>query len=568
MKDHILSRRFDAVSSSHIARLWKRTTQGFNSILNSGHSIFWDCEEVNIPFQKLEDASLMMLLSEGDHPTDGHDYLFLLINDIACTSNAFSGRLHEIHKIEDTTAIMPEVHPKFVIPGSNAAVAITSLSFYSIHDLASLIQSVWCEKRGIYELDRLSFNVSEELFGFLANRPAILNPSSFLREKFQFRDDNVPRVSRVESTHSSYIGTTGDYFVHIQDLQLFEDVRCSLKKLELANPSSLNSDLTRIFSVNFYQMDYDGLRSILEGLRTTIGLFSVSSVKLCKTYEDAILKFVQGPLTEYTLSSFGFPLMKDMQLKLIMSLKLIQLFEFITFLGYQLASEAYLYSNFPLCMTDPLSPSLSERVLHNFTRFCSEMMNLEEAVRSLDDFVNSVLSFYEAQICEASTSNNKSLRFFLINSNFCDETTFPFFTIIPEAVTIHNYVPLRQLLHQMKLAALHRKAAVDVAEKYVEEKSLNCSNRDSSFAKPSRGRCWMWVEISVEEECERAIVASDDCNLEEDEFWFDVSSKKRQFIADTDVDVLDALPDALKKEPGGTFRTPMHKGLRNRAYSR
>jgi len=568
MKHHIFSRRFDAVSSNHIARLWKRTTQGVNSILNSGHSIFWDCEEVKIPFQKLEDASLMMLLSEGDHPTDGHDYLFLLIYDIASTSNSFSRRLHEIHKIEDTTVIMPEVHPKFVIHGSNAAVAITSLSFYSIHDLASLIQSVWCEKRGIYELDRLSFNVSEELFGFLTNRPAILNPSSFLREKFQFRDDSVPRVSGVESTQSSYISTTGDYFVHVQDLQLFEDVRCSLMKLELANPSSLNSDLTRIFSVNFYQMDYDGLRSILEGLRTTIGLFSISLVQLCKTYEEAVLKFVQGAVTEYTLASFGFPLMKDMQLKFIMSLKLIQLFEFSAFLGYQLASEAYLYSNAPLCMTDPLSPSLSKHVLRNFTRFCSEMMSVEEAVRSLDDFVNNVLSFYEAQICEASTSNNKSLRFFLTNSNFCDEMIFPFFTIIPEAVIIHNYVPLRQLLHQMKLAILHRKAAVDVAEKCVKEKSLNCGNGDTSFANPSRGRCWMWVEISAEEECERTIVASDDCALEEaEEFWFDVSSKTRQFIADTDVDMLVTPPDSLEKGTGRTFLTPLPKGLRKRAYS-
>lgn len=497
-----------------------------------------------------------------------HIFSRRFIYDIASTSNSFSRRLHEIYKIEDTTVIMPEVHPKFVIHGSNAAVAITSLSFYSIHDLASLIQSVWCEKRSIYELDRLSFNVSEELFGFLTNRPAILNPSSFLREKFQFRDDSVPRVSGVESTQSSYISTTGDYFVHVQDLQLFEDVRCSLMKLELANPSSLNSDLTRIFSVNFYQMDYDGLRSILEGLRTTIGLFSISLVQLCKTYEEAVLKFVQGAVTEYTLASFGFPLMKDMQLKFIMSLKLIQLFEFSAFLGYQLASEAYLYSNAPLCMTDPLSPSLSKHVLRNFTRFCSEMMSVEEAVRSLDDFVNNVLSFYEAQICEASTSNNKSLRFFLTNSNFCDEMIFPFFTIIPEAVTIHNYVPLRQLLHQMKLAILHRKAAVDVAEKCVKEKSLNCGNGDTSFANPSRGRCWMWVEISAEEECERTIVASDDCALEEaEEFWFDVSSKTRQFIADTDVDMLVTPPDSLEKGTGRTFLTPLPKGLRKRAYS-
>ncbi len=559
IQDEILCRRFDAVQSNHIARLWKRTARGFNNILNSDHLIFWDCEEVKVPFQNIEEANIIMLLSEGNHPTDGHDYLFLLINHIVNKSNLFSQRLHEFHRKEsadDSFSMMTEVHPKFVIHGNNAAIAISSLSFYSLDDLASLMESVWCEEQGLYDLNKISPIIFEEMIGFLNNRPAVKNPSSFLREKFQFRDDNLQCLSQVDSTQASYLSSTGQYFVHIQDLQLFEAVMHGLMKLGLDKPS-LQEGLTRTFGVNFYQADYEPLRSILEGLRTSMGLLTADVLENCQTFRQAISNFVQESDECANLHSFGFPMMTDMQLKLILSLKVDHLFDFAVFLGHQLASEAYLFSNLALCMTDPLKEEVSRSIVSNFTQNCFNEVEskVEEAVKSLDDFVNNALSFYEAQICEAAfTSTNKSLRIYLMRNNFCDEATFPFFSMIPEEVTIHNYVSLRQLLHQAKLAMLWRNensasAATNPGAGNVGKDiemtvaSADCSNANisSSFAKPRRGYHWLWTadsspDVIMEEE--DGVDATENCTIHLEKqihegLWFQgTSAKAKESIED------------------------------------
>jgi hypothetical protein len=549
IRKEILIRRFDAIQSNYVVRLWERAAKGFNIILNSQHQIFWNCEEVKMPFQNIEDASLLMFLSEGNHPTDGNDYLFLLIYHIINKSNLFSQRLHEFHKVINSDSIMPEVHPKFVIRGNHAATAVSSLNFYSLDDLASLIESVWCVERGLYDLNKISPVIFEEMIGFLIHRPAILDPLSFLRERFQFRDEKMQTNAKVESSQASYRSSIRHYFVRIQDMQLFEDVWHSLMKLKLDKPRSLEG-LTRTFSVHFYQADYECLRSILEGLRTSTKLLLPNTSDGHQTLFQAVSLFFQETDKYTNLQSLGFPTMSDMQLQFILSLELEYLPDFVTFLGYQLASEAYSFSNLSLSMTDPLTTNVMEEIVSNCRRMCfsdadekNSSSALREAMKSLDSFVNDGLKFYEAQICDAASSaTNKSLRIFLKNNNFCDDGSFPFFACIPEEVTLHNYVPLRQLLHQTKLQMLwkHENSGIlatnpdsvvgtdDPIEMVALSTDLSGSESvRMSFSRPHRGNHWLWAEEVIPdivmEDCEDDRKMGAEINPEEANYgglWF------------------------------------------------
>jgi len=386
-------------------------------------------------------------------------------------------------------------------------------------DLYSYLPDFIEVEQGLYDLSKISPAIFEEMIGSLIHRPAISNPSSFLRERFQFQDVAWQKNSEVESSQTSHQSAEGHYFVRIQDMQLFEDVWLSLRKLNLDKPSSLEG-LTRTFSVHFYQADYEFLRSVLEGLRTSTKLVSPNTPDGHQTLFQAVSKFFQESNECTNLHSLGFPTMSDMQLQFIQSLKLEYLHDFVKFLGYQLASEAYSFSNLSLSMTDPLPTNVMKEIVSNCYRMCfsdadekNSSITLREAMKSLDSFVNDGLKFYEIQICDAASSaSNKSLRISLKNNNFCDEESFPFFAVIPEEVTLQNYVPLRQLLHQTKLAMLWRHEnsvirttnpdSVARTDDYMGMAALSTdlTGSDSghvSFSRPHRGNHWLWSEEEV-----------------------------------------------------------------------
>ena len=87
--------------------------------------------------------------------------------------------------------------------------------------------------------------------------------------------------------------------------------------------------------------------------------------------------------------------------------------------------------------------------------------------------------------------------------NLCDETSFPFFSILPEEVTIHHYVSLHKLIHQTKLETLWKhgnSSATGIAHKDVDTvmDTSHC-DADPSLLKPSWGHCWPWTEMSPDE---------------------------------------------------------------------
>ena len=96
MDKETLVQRFDSIVVHSILKLWHRVKDKLDVYLVScGHIVHWDCEEIVVPFSKIADASLMMLLSESNHPTDGHDYLLIIINEIIQYYNYFILKLNE-----------------------------------------------------------------------------------------------------------------------------------------------------------------------------------------------------------------------------------------------------------------------------------------------------------------------------------------------------------------------------------------------------------------------------------------------------------------------------------------
>uniref|UniRef100_A0A7S4JD02 Uncharacterized protein n=1 Tax=Odontella aurita TaxID=265563 RepID=A0A7S4JD02_9STRA len=520
MQVSLLHKRFDSVTTDHILRLWKRTVEGFNMFRQSAHNVVnWDCEEIMLPFETIEEATLMMLLSEGKHPTDGHDYLFLVINTLVDRYNSFARRLNEFNtqgqgnSQERAKVASQDLHPRFLLRGSGGAVAISSISLESTEKLSALVEQCWCDQREGYDPRKLSFAIKEET-GLGSDWPQISCPLSFLREMFQFRDDETQSRSAINVEQIAFMSSEGDLFVRPQDLQLFEDVKQGLENLPLADK---DQDIRRAIGVHFHDSEYNTLRSLLEGVRTTLGLitpgFAVDSRKLA----DVFLSSQDHATRE--LRKFGFPPLSDGKESFILALDMCQLHELVNYLAYQLASEAYLFAKLPLCMTDPLLEDANEALVASFGDAC-ERDGVAEALGNLDEFTK-LLSHHERTICEAS-SNNQSLQAYLHAENLCNVDYFPFFALLPKGIRICNYVALRQLLHQIKLNTLLDNKESDCDKDVVRETTSHAANRHL-FSRPTRGQYWLWVAgqgpEALTEECVDSSLYS--------KLWFEVASLRR-----------------------------------------
>ena len=88
-----LCERFDSVRADHILRVWDRVRSGFDKcFLENKKTLSWECEEVPIPFDTLENAMLFSLLSEGGLPNEC-GFLFLARNEIVSMYNVFAEKI-------------------------------------------------------------------------------------------------------------------------------------------------------------------------------------------------------------------------------------------------------------------------------------------------------------------------------------------------------------------------------------------------------------------------------------------------------------------------------------------
>jgi hypothetical protein len=232
-------------------------------------------------------------------------------------------------------------------------------------------------------------------------RPLLLNPMSYLRERFSFRNETHANAANQELSESDGISICrdGNYFANAQDCQLYNDM-CEL----LGDLWSKGcGDIRRTFEDAFHALDYNELRSVLEGTRSILKLLDAEGMQqmddlgeaLCTAYNVSQDQLASERLLIF--SELGFPEFNNAQFDLLVSLKNAEFVEMVRFVGLQLASEAYQFSGLALCMKEPLG-DITWRELDIRLEELKSMEGLEATLGFLDEFVCDVLSFYEAQI--------------------------------------------------------------------------------------------------------------------------------------------------------------------------
>ena len=487
-----------------------------------------------------------MLLSAFEYLTDGYDFLFLIINNIIGKYNDFVSRMNEeIKKISqfDTNGIQTgiesiELHPRALFHGSVGGLSILSLKFISSPSFMNLVDSFRYTGQNEYDFEKLHNSLLDKLSHPLF-RPTIKNPTSHLRSKFRFCNENIPSIMD-SSIVGGILSSCGSFhFVHVQDLNLFEDCKQSIENEGLP-PQNDHSVVKRSFLSKFYDMEYENLRSMLQGVMTLLNHTFIStniSLNKCKTIGDCNVNI--------KLREYGFPELSESQIKFILSLDLTYLAGMVQFLGYQLASEAYLGNKMPLAMNMHLNEDSSKVITTAILQMCNKK-GKQETVKALEEFTVDVMSFYETEICKRGVESNENLKSYLSSNNFCDESDV-IFNLLPDDITIRHYVPLRQHFHQLKLSIL-------AFNERDEDMIPVLETGDPSYIKPIRGQCWLWKrEIATAiRECVQQLqdYFDDDSTTSDDnsssgsqELWFEKCLKK-----DDTVIVVDTTRDNMEDE--------------------
>jgi len=490
-----LKSRFGVANAAHVMSLWGRAAEAFDKcIKQAGYKVCWQCEEVEVPFLKVEDARMIDLLSEGDHPTEGHDFLFLIIHAIIDRYNTFVRWLVEYESDLESLSYTA-VHPKSIVKGSYGAVGVSTPVVLSQNELNILIQRAWNVESEAFDMETLNESLRYKLV-LHVRRSMLMNPTKFLRQQFTFREDIALSAQNKETDNAIILCPEGFYFANSQDIQLYSSVLELLVDVVSAGPNGIRRTLEDVF----HSFDYERLRLLLEGVRNVVQLLLTSGNRSLLVMQNMICLACGLPQDQLTvkkglvLGQMGFPELGNSQADLLLSLDPPQLVEFVRFVGYQLASEAHVFSGLPLSLNEPLSAETIDSIDVSFQRLESQN-GRSKTLQILDDLVRDVLSFYEVHISREVSSWGQSLRDFLHQNNFCDPSD-PVFDLVSPRLVLRNYVPFRCYLHQKRLCLMYQE---------VEENHFMKDNHVDSNLSISRGRSWLWdeTESSNKEECQR-----------------------------------------------------------------
>lgn len=477
MKREQLQQRFDSARVQHILGLWENCSSGLNEILAlADQKVHWECETISIPFEKLENATLVSLLSEGQHPTDGNDFLFLIINETIDQYNVFAEKLAGFSGSSEVDH--PAIPPKYVVRGLSGALKIGAVLPLMKQELNWIVESCYDSDTHMYDPERLDFVLQNAIN--LQDRPTLIaNPLDHLRELFYFRNDSAPAFGDIQ-TNAAITKQNGLHFANRQDAQLVDEVQQLLISLDSTGG---DQSIRRALIDNFHSLDYDRIRALLEGTRS---LMSHEKYRYAFERVGSILEELV-PAKDATghndqLLALGFPKMAEKQTRLVLSLDSCQLVELVHYTAHQLASEAYLFSKMPLFLRSPLNEGSEDEIKEGLNMLCVGR-NVEEVVKLIEEFVRDVLSFYETQILDGAAKTNSALRSFLSENNFCD-TSDPVFAALPSTVSLRHYVTLRLLLHQLKLEFMFRLSSADLDTATANEE------RNESLT----GQCWLWED--------------------------------------------------------------------------
>lgn len=480
-----LKRRFDSICVKHMTALWTCVKEHLDLYLEKNEfHVNWDCERVTIPFVTTKNAPLIMFLSAGSHPTEGYDYLFIIINHIVEKYNYFMLKLNECKRAcLNVNVTEKSISPNTVLPGSVGETSLSTLDWINSVDFARLIERYRHPHRDEYDIPDLELAVYQELSSceFI-----IESPMKNLRRQFSFRlNCTTPLQDEIQSGYKS---SQGFYFVHHQDLQLFEDCQQYLDKLGFQKYSE--SDINHFFAAKFNGLDYEQLRSVLIGFRAVLERMSDSKISSnFDSLENLLLML--SPMDEIgaqkILEDFGFSVLSETELKTILSMTSYQSVEMIHFVGYQLAAEGYSFANLPVSMKTPLSIETRNTLESNIYNQ-RKSHNHEEIIKALQEFKVDILNFYQRQIRDHCSSSNQSMRSFLAEQNFCDDSDV-IFSSLPQEINVRNYVSLQQELHQLRLA-LSFSLKVNPCSKEGNDDSSNQENE--GLPEPRRGESWLW----------------------------------------------------------------------------
>lgn len=470
MDKTVLLRRFDQTHADHILNLYQRSKEQLASHLkNCNYEVNWDCETVSIPIQDFDETPLIMVLSAYEHPTDGYDYLFIIINQLILQFNQFIFNLHGLQDLETVT-------PKALLHRSPAGIAIMSLKFISTFEFPLIVENYRSPNEDLYNINGLEKNLLNKLCSCSFS---IDPPLNTLRSKFKFRTDIGTQPLHTQSM-SSIKSSTGVLFVHQQDVQLFESC---INYVKLTRSKELEST----FISKFHSMEYEEMRSMLEGIRN---LLQTEYIDVHSSLRELMVALIGTP---DKIEEIGFPPLSKHQLELLLSLKAGQFCEVIHFFGYQLASESYNYATLPLVMKSKLDDQMTEELRTNLLSFADEV-GLDRALQLLNEFRNDILSLYQSVIKDQCCKSNDNLKTYLEENNFCDDSDL-IFANIPAEVTIRHHVSLCQELHQITLLLMSTDQ-----QPYFEEDRVKDPTRNSSYTRPRRGNCWLYISRSDPEE--------------------------------------------------------------------
>ena len=444
MDERLLKARFGIVHASHLHDLWMRVVEKFNSFLSANDSrVTFDCEDVTVSIPDLMDVTLIQVLSEADHPSDGHDALFLVINDLLMRYNRFIIAVSTLRNVRSTDDQEEEIHPRSLVRGSKNSVAVKALTGDIASTLANLIESYW--QGDSFAVDALLRDIQRE-FDIIGSLQTIMAPLSFLRERFVFRDSFVGSVNMEANDQCFYSPNRQFYFTQRDDWMLYEDVRDkALLKCSGDGIEDSGCGIRQKTIITFQRFSHGDWTNLLEGMRNTLSGLDFSNVQ---EYGEAI-----ELLGIESLQEVGFPGMDGAGSDLVRTLSKDDIVEFIDICGEQLSSEAYQFNRLPSRLSEPISSDVRDSLERNIDMLLETKSSTEEVHRDIQAFCQDTLSFYEPHIEKVSEQSNEPVEEYLRRNNAWDNSD-SICTALPSKLGIRNYIDLRKIFQQLQLRLL------------------------------------------------------------------------------------------------------------------
>ena len=460
----------------------------------------WGCEAITIPFDDFRKVPLATLLSEGDDPTDGNDFLFLIINHLVERHNGFCQSFKKFLSTKGEED--DEVQSRFIVSGCGGIGVLGTVVGLNFDAMGTAMTSAWDSVEQQYDVDALQEALERSMQSHSVR--FIANPLRTLREKFRFQDDGTERKGDLTSGRAVLLrARAGDLFANAQDYQLFQGVWDLYG--DVGDSGAPDKEWEGYFIDQFFSLDYGQLRMMLEGCR------NLGYLRLQKRSSTTVGGIV-GDVREMDLTKFGFPTLDKDQESLVLGLEVPRLLLFVEWLGHQLASESHHFVHLPLCMTDVLKEEDIKKLMDGCNGLC-DTEGFKRCLDCLDEFVDDVLTFYERQIRDKALGMNEKLTVFLASQNFCDDSDPVFGLLRGTETRVRNYISLRQTLHQIRASICFDRQEAKVV---AAEESGTSRNVTKGYPVASRGDCWLWSESDDAMEVDRL---EDD--LGENELWFD-----------------------------------------------